>query len=96
MIMDKRIKVFIIEDEKEIMEGYAFLINQYPDFFAKGFTSGEDALEYMKVNKPDLILMDVNLPGTDGITCTRIIKKTFMKTMKMCLKLWKPVQADIS
>ncbi|OQA11906.1 MAG: Response regulator UvrY [Bacteroidetes bacterium ADurb.Bin397] len=86
--MDKRINVLIIEDEKEIMEGYAFLINQYPDFSAKGFTSSEDALEYMKSNKPDLILMDVNLPGTDGITCTRIIKKMYPEVLIMMFTIY--------
>jgi CheY-like chemotaxis protein len=35
--------------------------------------SGEEALRLMKLQKPDLILMDLQLPGVDGLTLTRMI-----------------------
>jgi CheY-like chemotaxis protein len=36
--------------------------------------SSEDALRLLTANRPDLILMDVQLPGTDGLTFTRALK----------------------
>mgnify|MGYP001579900243 CR=1 FL=1 len=46
---------------------------------AKGFnvieaTTGEEALSILKSQKPDIILMDIQLPGVDGLTLTKQIK----------------------
>lgn len=38
--------------------------------------SSDDALDLLAVKRPDLILMDVHLPGTDGLTFTRALKAT--------------------
>lgn len=86
--MEKKTKILIIEDEKEIMEGYCFLLNQTNDFSCTGFTSGDAAIEYLKRNTAQIILMDVNLPGTDGIKCTRIIKREHPEILIMMFTIY--------
>src|SRR4030095_17212463 len=43
-------------------------------FFVVEAPSGEEALRLLEQQKPDLILMDLQLPGVDGLSLTRIIK----------------------
>ena len=38
-------------------------------------TDGREALEYVKAERPDLILMDLSLPLVDGVTATRMIRE---------------------
>lgn len=73
----KKIKVAIIEDHHEIRQGMAFLINSDSDFEAALYANAEDALKKFKADKPDIVLMDINLPGMNGIECTKIIKQNY-------------------
>jgi DNA-binding NarL/FixJ family response regulator len=73
----KKIQVVIIEDEDEIREGYTFLINRSPGVVCIGFASAESALVAFKTERPEIILMDVNLQGMNGIDCTKVIKSTW-------------------
>lgn len=68
------VKVVIIEDEAEIRDGYQFLINNSPEFSCEAYESAEAALPNISYDHPDVILMDVNLPGMTGIEATRILK----------------------
>ncbi len=86
--MTQKTSVIIIEDEKDIREGYCFLINKSHEFSCKGFATGEEALEYLAKHEASIVLMDVNLPGADGITCTRIIKSSFPKTLVMMFTIY--------
>lgn len=86
--MSSEIKVIIVEDEREIREGYCFLINQSQEFSCIGFGTADEALQYLKTKTADIVLMDVNLPGTDGITCTRIIKNAYPKLLVMMFTIY--------
>jgi DNA-binding NarL/FixJ family response regulator len=68
-------KIFIVEDDDEVRTGSVFLINFSNEYVCTGFSNAEDALRAIKVNKPDIVLMDVNLPGMNGIECTKLIKQ---------------------
>jgi DNA-binding NarL/FixJ family response regulator len=69
------IKVAIIEDQREVREGLAVLINGTPGFKCTGnYRTMEDALRVLEKEPPDVLLTDLGLPlmsGTDGI---RILK----------------------
>lgn len=69
------INVAIVEDVKDIREGLQALIN-----FSAGFScthvysSGEEAEAALPALMPDVVLMDINLPGISGIECVRKIR----------------------
>jgi len=69
------IRVVIIEDIKEIREGLQMLIDGSDGFVcAQTFATGEDALEKLPRLCPDVALMDINLPGINGIEVVRQLK----------------------
>lgn len=69
------IAVAIVEDIKEIREGLQLLIDSSNDFLCKEvYASAEDALKGLPSSQPDVILMDINLPGMNGIECIRQLK----------------------
>ncbi len=73
-----QIKVTIIEDIEDIRQGFYFLINTHNEYNCiASYSDAEKALEDMKNNIPDVVIMDIGLPGISGIECTRIIKNRF-------------------
>lgn len=69
------IRVVIIEDIKEIREGLQMLIDGSDGFIcAETYASAEEALEKIPDICPDVALMDINLPGINGIEAVRRLK----------------------
>jgi DNA-binding NarL/FixJ family response regulator len=69
------IAVAIVEDIKEIREGLRLLIDSSNDFLCKQvYASAEDAVKGLPQSQPDVVLMDINLPGMNGIDCVRQLK----------------------
>jgi DNA-binding NarL/FixJ family response regulator len=69
------IKVVIVEDIKEIRDGLQMLINGSEGFeCAQTFENGEEALEKLPGFCPDVVLMDIHLPGINGIEAVRKLK----------------------
>lgn len=71
--MNKPILLYI-EDDYEIVKDVLYFIEK---FFSKIFiaSDGEEALESYKNNKPDLILLDINIPKINGISLAKQIRK---------------------
>lgn len=75
--MDK-IKVLIVDDEKLIREGLNIILSSYEDIELVGMCSnGQEALEFVRSNDVDVVLMDIRMPVCDGVLGTRIIKEEF-------------------
>lgn len=66
-------KILIIEDEKDIRQLITFTL-QYAGYQVVAGKDGEEALELVRKEKPDLVLMDVRMPKMDGYAACRIIK----------------------
>jgi DNA-binding NarL/FixJ family response regulator len=69
------ISVSIVDDEKELRDSIATFVNGTPGFrCVSAFDSAESALRGLRANKPDVVLMDINLGGMNGIECVQKLK----------------------
>lgn len=69
------ISVSIVEDIKEVREGLCALINGSEGFECiSSFSNAESALKGIIENEPEVVLMDIGLPGMSGIDCIRKLK----------------------
>ena len=66
-------KICIIEDEKDIVRLLSYNLNK-EGYDVVAYGSGENALEFVNSNKPDLILLDVMIPSMDGFDVCRQLK----------------------
>ena len=81
MINDKKINVSIVEDTEDIRNALHVLINGSKGFeCVHVFADAEEALQNMSSKEIDVVLMDIGLPGMDGIECMKILKPEMPKT----------------
>jgi DNA-binding NarL/FixJ family response regulator len=79
------INVSIIEDDTRIRESLAILIDGGENVRCiSTHPTGEDALKHLPLKKPDVALMDINLPGMSGIECARKLK-TLLPQMQILM-----------
>jgi len=70
----KKITVLIVEDHRLVRESLVLIFDADERFEMAGeCSSGEEAIELSALLKPEILLMDVNLPGIDGMETTRKI-----------------------
>jgi DNA-binding NarL/FixJ family response regulator len=83
------INAAIVEDRREIREGLAMLINGTEGFHCSGsYRSAEEALDRIQLHLPDVVLMDIGLPGMSGIEALRILKERYPKMLLMMLTVY--------
>jgi DNA-binding NarL/FixJ family response regulator len=69
------ISIAIVEDLDVVRHGLHDFISLNTDFVVVGsFKTGEEARENLPQIKPDIVIMDINLPGMNGIECIRQVK----------------------
>ena len=72
----KKIKVLVVEDHRLVREGLVNLLRVSPEIeVVSEASNGEEAVAKAASLKPDIILMDISMPGMNGITATKVIKK---------------------
>jgi DNA-binding NarL/FixJ family response regulator len=70
------IRVAIVEDSQEVREGLAWLFRNSTGYDCVGaYDTGEEALQKIPRLKPDVVLMDIGLPGVSGIDCIGRLRK---------------------
>lgn len=69
-------RVMIVEDDQEIRNSFTLIVNSSQRFVVVGaYGNCEDAINNLGKEKPEIVLMDIELPGMNGIKGTHIIKE---------------------
>src|SRR3989337_601239 len=69
-------KVLIVDDEPDVIEGVNLCFNlRWPDPEVVSAANGEDGLRLVEEEKPDLILLDIMLPDTDGFQLCQEVRR---------------------
>lgn len=72
------IKVAIVDDHKIFRKGVVLSLRPYTNIrFVQEAEHGDDLLAGVKESEPDVILMDLRMPGKDGIETTKIVSKQY-------------------
>jgi DNA-binding NarL/FixJ family response regulator len=84
------ISVSIVEDNSGTRQSLVELLGRAPGLRCVGaHPSGEEALRKIEEEKPDVILMDINLPGMSGIECVARVKERLPKTQILMLTTYR-------
>ncbi|MES2455956.1 MAG: response regulator transcription factor [Bacteroidota bacterium] len=76
MYNEKKGRIVIIEDDETIREGYAYLINHTSPYeVISTYPSFDLAKHKITKDEPDVVILDIQLPGTSGIEALPILKK---------------------
>jgi DNA-binding NarL/FixJ family response regulator len=69
-------RVLVVDDHTVIRRGIQNMLRAWPDWEISGeASSGEQAIELTKALQPDIVLMDISMPGMGGLEATRLIRK---------------------
>ncbi|MFA6980349.1 MAG: response regulator transcription factor [Ignavibacteriaceae bacterium] len=83
------ISVVIVEDDDLIREGMANIIDEQSGYRCSGsFSNGEALLEKINLINPKIVLMDIGLPGMNGIECLRQIRQNSQNILVIMLTVF--------
>jgi DNA-binding NarL/FixJ family response regulator len=82
----EKIRVVLVDDQKMIRQGFGYVINVQPDMQVVGEAeNGEEAVRVVLETRPDVVLMDVQMPVKTGIDATREIVAELPQTKVVIL-----------
>ena len=87
--MQRDIKVIYYEDNNNLREGIAFLIQSTPGLeLLATFSNADTVAEDVRQLRPDVVLTDIDMPGTNGIDAVAIIKSVAPETQVIMLTVF--------
>src|SRR6202012_5835043 len=87
------INVSIVEDSDKFRETLARVLNRSEGFACiSHYPNGEDALKALPQDKPNVVLMDINLPGMNGVECVRQLKQLLPTVQVMMLTVYEDTE----
>jgi DNA-binding NarL/FixJ family response regulator len=89
MKKNQPIRVLIADDQRSVRNGLKVLLTLYAEFEVVALAgSGRQAVQMTKEYRPDLILMDIQMPDMNGIEATRLIKKKWPMIKVIALTMY--------
>ncbi|MGN7760808.1 response regulator [Paenibacillus sp. 22594] len=86
MDRDRKISVMLVDDQKIMLEGLETLISVRSEMeIVESAQSGEEAIERLRSVVPDVILMDIRMPGMGGVKATQTIKELYPRVIIIIL-----------
>ncbi|MDX2863493.1 response regulator, partial [Streptomyces scabiei] len=68
------IRVLLADDQALLRATFRILVDSCPDMeVVAEAADGREAVDLVRVHRPDVVLMDIRMPGTDGLTATSVI-----------------------
>ena len=87
------ISVSIVEDNDKLRGTLARMLNRADGFrCVSDYANAEDALKDLPQAKPEVVLMDINLPGMNGVECVRQLKQLLPQTQVMMLTVYEDTE----
>lgn len=87
------VRVAIVEDDNWLRAKLAREIGRAPGFLCvDSFRSAEAALQHIPTLLPDVVLMDINLPGMDGVNCVRHLKELCPEVQFLMLTVYEETE----
>ena len=84
-----KVRLLLADDHSLFRAGLKDLLDGTSNFVIVGeAATGPEALEMVAKKQPDIVLMDIRLPGMDGIACTRQIKKSHPEVTVLVLSMY--------
>lgn len=91
--MTKKVRVLIADDHRVVREGLIAILETKEDIkIVAEAKDGAEAVEKARTLMPDVIVMDVSMPGMDGVEATRIIKREFPHIGILALTMYEDQQ----
>jgi DNA-binding NarL/FixJ family response regulator len=83
------IRVALVEDDASLRDLFKGWIEAAPDMVLAGeFADAESAMAHLPSHLPDVVLVDINLPGSNGIECVRVLKPQMAATQFMMVTVY--------
>ncbi len=93
MLSGKKIGVALVDDHQLFRNGLKFIIDNEPDIdVVIEASNGKEFLFYLENLKPDVVLMDINMPEMDGVEATRQALAKFPDLNVLVLSMYSDVQ----
>jgi len=86
--------LYIVDDEQPLAKGIATALREH--YTVTVFFTGESVLEAIKDDSPDIVLLDIGLPGLNGIDVLRTIKKEFPAVVVIMITAYEDINLVIS
>ena len=86
--------IFVVDDEQMVREGISGVLRKY--YCVEAFFSAEAAIDFMSSNPPDMVLLDVGLPGMSGIQALKKIKQRHPDTIVIMITAFEDVSTVVA
>lgn len=84
--MNERITVLVVDDHSVVRGGLRLFLLAFPDLELIGEAgNGEEAVQFCAMRRPDVVLMDLMMPGMSGVEATRAVRRVSPETQVIAL-----------